>query len=246
MVKVVEERFRKLQQRYNDSLDKMRAQSSEIREEELNVNYVTKLKEARQILRTEGPTVQYMATVAESEYLFKELANMREADARERENVVLLELELAKEVKVLEDAHVELRSSEVGVMAARGQLLSLKTPRVFEYPKGRSVSPLGYEDKDACAYCGFGFVWKAAILSSCGCFLHPPCVAEIMTLQSYRCRRCKDVLLASSPIHLTEPWVAQFGGELNPHQQIECTSFAAVLEAASDGTDAMFSSGSKN
>ena len=208
IVRIKEARLQNLRHRYNDCLERMRAESFEIAEEDLNEKYVTKQKEARQILRSVGPTVQYKAAVAESEYLLKQLANMRESDALIRENIVQLELDLANEANVLEDAKSELQSSGMAVSIARGQMLTLKTPRVFQYPKVQSVPPLGYQNKDACSYCGMGFVWKAAILSSCGCFLHPPCVAEIISIQTYQCKVCKDVLLASSPIHLTEAWVA--------------------------------------
>jgi hypothetical protein len=246
IVKTIEERVQILRLKYNDSLERMRAESFEIAEEDLNEKYVTKQKEARQILRSVGPTVQYKAAVAESENLFKQLANMREGDALIRENVVQLELDLANETNVLENAKADLESSAIVVSTARGQMLTLKTPRVFQYPKPPSVPPLGYAGKESCAYCGLGFVWKAAVLSSCGCFLHPPCVAEIISTQIYQCKVCKDILLASSPIHLTEAWVAQFGGVLNPHQQIECASFSAVLEVASKCTNAPKSLGSKS
>ena len=164
---------------------------------------------------------------------------MREVDAQIWQNVVQLEFEMSNEAKVLEDANEELQICKAPISTARGQMLTLKTPRVFEYPKLQSIPHLGYPNKDACAYNDLGFIWKVAYLSSCGCSLHPPCIAEMISCQSYRCKICKDVLLASSPIHLAKPWVAQFGGELNLQQQIECTSFHVVLKAASECTNAV-------
>ena len=233
-VQSVEDRLHEIRQRYNASLQRMRGDSLEILEEDLNEKYSLKLKEARQILRREGATVLYKETIAESEELYKDLAYMRDVDAQNRQNVVELELQMGTEAKVLADIKEELELCKKEVKAAREQMLILRTPRVFEYPEIQSIPPTGYPGKDACAYCGLGFIWKAAILSSCGCFLHPPCAAEMILLQSYRCLICKDILLASSPLHLSEPWIAQFGGELNSQQQVECTSFTAVLKAASN------------
>ena len=245
-VKEVEDRLQQLRQRYNSSLERISAESSEIAEEDLNSKYVSKLKEARLILRTEGASRLYQKTIQESEALSKELADMREADAQIRENVVQLELLMGNEARALEVANEELQISRAAVSASRGQVLTIKTPRVFQYPEHQSIPPLGYPGKEGCAYCGLGFIWKAAILSSCGCFVHPPCAAEMVSCQNYRCKICKDLLLASSPIHLAEPWVAQFGGALNSQQEIECTSFAAVLKAASDSISVPTGSGTKN
>ena len=90
--------------------------------------------------------------------MYKKLAEMRDADAQIRETVVQLEFELCNEAKVLEDANAKLIKSKAVVSTARGQMLSLKTPRLFEDPKVQSVPPLDYPSKDICAYCGFGFV----------------------------------------------------------------------------------------
>lgn len=245
-VKSVEQRLHEIRQRYYASLERMRGESSESAEEELNANYVLKLKEARQILRREGATVLYKNVIAESEALYKDLAVMREADAQIRQQVVDLELQVNSAERDLEVVNKDLQVCKAAVTAARMQMLTLKTPRVFEYPKLQSIPPLGFPGKETCAYCGRGFIWKAAVLSSCGCFLHPPCAAEIVSCQSYRCKICKDILLASSPIHLSEVWVAQFGGELNAQQKTECTSFEEVLKAASESISAPAFTGTKS
>ena len=245
-VKILEEHLHETRQRYNAVMGGMLAESSEIAEADINDKYVAKLREARQILREQGPTVEYKAAIADSEVLYKGLAEMREADARIRDTLVELELEISNEAKVLENAKADLTKTKGAVYKARGLILSLKTPRVFEYPKDHSVPPLGYQGKETCAYCGLGFAWKAAILSSCGCLLHPPCVAEVIACQNYRCNVCKDVLLASSPIHLVEAWVAQFGGKLNNQQETECSSFAVVLKAANDSANTGIGLGGKS
>ena len=80
--------------------------------------------------------------------------------------------------------------------------------------------------------CGLGFVWNADVLSSCGCFLHPPCAAELIAGGNYKCRMCKDELLASSPVHLTREWIAQCNRELDKEQKNECSGFSDVLKVA--------------
>ena len=107
-VKSVEERLQGTRQRYNASLERMRGESFENDEEDLNEKYFSKLKEARQILRREGATVLYKETIAESESLYKALAHMRESDAHIRENVVQLEVEMGNAAKILEDVTGEL------------------------------------------------------------------------------------------------------------------------------------------
>ena len=241
-----EDRLHNTRQRYNASLERMRGESLESVEEDLNDKYSSKLKEARQILRREGATVLYKTTIAESEELFKDLAYMRDVDAQIRQTVVELEVQMGNEATTLAEIKEELELCKKAVRVAREEMLILKTPRVFEYPLIQSIPPLGLPGNDSCAYCGLGFIWKAAILSSCGCFLHPPCAAEMILLQNYRCVICKDVLLAMSPLHLAEPWVAQFGGELNSRQEAECTSFKEVVMAAKDSIQGQAVNGLKN
>jgi hypothetical protein len=53
-----------------------------------------------------------------------------------------------------------------------------------------------------------------------------------MADQDYKCKRCKDPHLALSPIHLAGPWVAQFGGAMEPHHVQDCRIFSSVLQVA--------------
>lgn len=134
----------------------------------------------------------------------QQLAKLREADAAIQATVLELEIELAKKVASLETSNVASKISKAPVAKARGQLLAIRTPRVFQYLAALSTPPLGSSGKDACAYYGLEFIWKAAVLSSCGCFLHPLYVAELIASQTYRSKCCKDVLVASSNFHLAD------------------------------------------
>lgn len=210
---------------------KMRAEDDEA-EDALNSAYIAASKETKRLLREGAPVAEYAKKAAEMEELSTQLASLREADATFRAEVLQLELDAATQQAAHKAAIAALTIAQAQVAKARQQSLTLKTPRPFDYPTQSSIPPLGLEGKDTCAYCGLGFVWKAAVLSSCGCFLHAPCVAELMAGQDYKCKRCKDPHLASSPIHLAGPWVAQFGGLMESHHHTDCSMFSSVLRAA--------------
>ena len=201
----------------------------------LNAAYLTASKEAKRLLREGAPAADYAKKAVEVNSLEAKLDSERAADAAFWKEVVKLESALATQRAAHDVAVAALTRAQAKVAEARQQSLTLSTPSTFVYPKDKSLPPLGLEVNDMCAYCGLGFVWKAAVLSSCGCFLHPRCVAELLAVQEYRCKRCTDPHLPLSPIHLQAPWVAQFGGQMEPHQDIEVSAFSKVLEFDREG-----------
>ena len=222
------------EEKYKAALDRMTKEASDVAEDALTAKYSDLQKRSRRVLLEGGSPQEYKALTNEMEAITVQISKIREADAEIQREVLEFRAEVNKQRFIHRSATLAWESAKASVEKVRGKLLTMKTPRVFDYPHETSMPPLGIPGKDICAYCGLGFVWKAAVVSSCGCMLHPPCVAEMIAGQIYKCKKCKDQLLASSPLHLTGPWIAQFGGELDQHHQAECAGFTTVLQAAKE------------
>ena len=222
--------------RYDTALEKMTNEATDDAVDALNVKYSELQKKSRRVLVEGGAAQEYKALTNEMECISVQIAKLRDGNAELQSRVLELRSELNKHRFSKNAATLAWESAKANVDKVRGKMLTLKTPRVFEYPHESSIPPLGILGQDVCSYCGLGFVWKAAVLSSCGCFLHPPCVAEMIGSQNYKCKKCKDQLLASSPLHLTGQWVAQFGGELDQHQRTECAAFSDILQIVRDSS----------
>lgn len=200
--------------------------------------YAAASKEARRLAREASSDGEYLAKATEARSFHDKLTDYREKEDAARRERCKLKSTLLEQRRKYDEALASLRDAEAAHREATQQDLILQPKHVFNYPASKSIPPLDMPGIQVCAYCNLGFVAKAAVLCSCGCFLHCACVAELLASKNYRCRRCKDVLLASSPIHVAPTWVAQFGGDLDDSARRECSVFATILKnIEEDNTD---------
>ena len=156
--------------------------------EALNAKLSALQKEKRRALLQGSAAQGYKDLTKEMEVISSQLGSIREADTKIQSEIVKLNAEVQLNSSALDAMMAALKLAEETVEKARGSMLALKTLRVFPYPETSSIPPLGFASKDTCAYRGLGFIGKAAVLSSCGCLSHPPCVADLIAGRNYRCR----------------------------------------------------------